>query len=298
MLSSKAIDSVETYLLKQRSNKVPGFLPKKKDLDAAPDGEDPIKQEIETGTHKLETLLNTSIDKAFDIFELYVMKNIITVSADDQPHMRLAHYADLDFDAVPASPDLPSSTNTLRRRLQASQRVHAALEAERLRNAALLEKLRAAVGAASGAAVKKEESSADAPQDNVLGFLRDRGRLAQGGSEAPVTLTTEFALSQLPRLRALSGDLRGMLPHLDDDRDPDAPKSGRGERAEYVEAATRRYLEKEGGLELGVGGELRDGEWQGGGGSLRKEEVEELEKVMSILGPGAKATDDNEMHDS
>lgn len=295
MLSSKAIDSVETYLLKQRSKKVPSFLPKKKELDAA-NGEDPIKQEIETGTHKLETLLNTSIDKAFDIFELYTMKNIITVSADDQPHMRLAHYADLDFDAVAASPDLPSSTNTLRRRLQASQRVHAALEAERLRNAALLEKLRAAVGTSSG--VVKKEGSDEAPQDNVLGFLRDRGRLAQGGSEAPVTLTTEFALSQLPRLRALSGDLRKMLPHLDDDRDPDAPKSWRGERAEYVEAASRRYLEKEGGLELGADGELRDGEWQGGGGSLRREEVEELEKVMSILGPGAKATDDNEMDES
>lgn len=295
MLSSKAIDSVETYLLKQRSKKVPGFLPKKTELEAAADGEDPIKQEIETGTHKLETLLNTSIDKAFDIFELYIMKNIITISAADQPHMRLAHYADLDFDAVAASPDLPSSTNTLRRRLQASQRVHAALEAERLRNAALLEKLRAAVGTASGV---KKESSDEARQDNVLGFLRDRGRLAQGGSEAPVTLTTEFALSQLPRLRALSGNLRKMLPHLDDDRDPDAPKSWRGERAEYVEAASRRYLEKEGGLELGADGELRDGEWQGGGGSLRREEVEELEKVMSILGPGAKATDDNDMDES
>ena len=54
------------------------------------------KAEIESGTHQLETLLNAAIDKNFDVFELYVMQNILTVHPKDQPYVRLSHYRNLE----------------------------------------------------------------------------------------------------------------------------------------------------------------------------------------------------------
>ena len=50
------------------------------------------KQEIEEGLHKLETLLNASVDKNFDKFEIYVLRNILSVPADLAEWVQLAHY--------------------------------------------------------------------------------------------------------------------------------------------------------------------------------------------------------------
>lgn len=50
------------------------------------------KQEIEEGLHKLETLLNSTIDKNFDKFEIYVLRNILSVPAELVNWVRLSHY--------------------------------------------------------------------------------------------------------------------------------------------------------------------------------------------------------------
>ena len=50
------------------------------------------KQEIEEGLHKLETLLNSTVDKNFDKFEIYVLRNILSVPADLVNWVRLSHY--------------------------------------------------------------------------------------------------------------------------------------------------------------------------------------------------------------
>ena len=63
----------------------------------------------------------------------------------------------------------------------------------------------------------------------------------------------------------------------------DTRKSWRRERLEYVETATRKHLENVRGLELGKNGEVRDGEWQGEGRGIAKEEVEGLERVVTFL---------------
>lgn len=275
--------------------------------------EQAAKREIENGTHQLETLLNAAIDKNFDIFELYVMRNILTVKREDQPYMQLAHYKGLDFSTAVASTtggdDAPrpttESVTQLRRRLHASQKLQVALETERVRNDALLTKLRAALGvkgpvapAPAAATVKKEddEAAAEPEQTNTLGFLRDRGTLEEGGTVRPITTTTEFTLSQLQTLRSLSSSLRTLLPDMggeaeeekQTEEDDDEEKSWRRERAEYVESASRRYLETVAGVELGPGGEVRDGdEWQGAGRGLARDEVQGLETVVAVLGAQA-----------
>lgn len=50
------------------------------------------KLEIENGLHQLETLLESTVDKAFDKFEIYVLRNILTVPEDLLGWIRLKHY--------------------------------------------------------------------------------------------------------------------------------------------------------------------------------------------------------------
>uniref|UniRef100_UPI002FC7F521 Mis12 domain-containing protein n=1 Tax=Halalkalibacter flavus TaxID=3090668 RepID=UPI002FC7F521 len=50
------------------------------------------KLEIENGLNQLETLLEATVDKAFDKFEIYVLRNILTVPEDLVGWIRLGHY--------------------------------------------------------------------------------------------------------------------------------------------------------------------------------------------------------------
>jgi kinetochore protein Mis12/MTW1 len=188
------------------------------------------------------------------------------------------------------------SVNRLRRRLQASQRLNCMLVAERARNAALLGEMRRLVGVLPGQGIKTEPAAAPGeeedgqqPQRAPFQFLHDKGDLTEGEADTPLTTTAAFSLSQLPALRELSTALRGVMASLaegggEDDEEEDGKKSWRRERLEYVETATRKHLENVRGLELGENGEVRDGEWEGGGPSLEKGEVESLERVIGKLG--------------
>ncbi|KAM6484208.1 Mis12 protein-domain-containing protein [Trichoderma sp. SZMC 28011] len=303
VLADRALDSVERLLLSIPPKKL-GFSKSSKQPDQNPNltPEEAAKLEIENGTHQLETLLNASIDKNFDIFELYVMQNIITVRPQDQPYMRLSHYSGLDFpdDDTAAAQQIdkpsPESITALRRRLQASQKLNAVLEAEKARNDALLKTLRSLLGVVPDATKTEEKESSNGESGGSVAahpftFLRDRGGLEESGGQQPITTTTEFTLSQLQALRALSGSLRELLPGLGDTSVTDAEAatasaSWRRERAEYIETSSRKYLETVVGLELGPEGEVRDGEWQGEGRGLSKGEVEGLEKVAAMLGGG------------
>ncbi|KAH7480321.1 Mis12 protein-domain-containing protein [Fusarium oxysporum f. sp. albedinis] len=298
VLADRALDSVERLLLSIPPQSL-GFSNKHASKDGTPalPPDEAAKLEIEHGTHQLETLLNASIDKNFDLFELYTMRNILTVRPDDQPYMRLAHYEGLDFSG-PEGPDRPTteSVTALRRRLHASQRLHTALESERARNDALLGKLRSVLGVVPGN-VKAEEGQAQAPDGSAFGFLRDKTSLQAAGADKPIATTTEFTLSQLQALRALSTSLRTLLPDLGptdaDTSMEDASSSSRTwrrERVEYVEGASRKYLETARGLELGDQGEVRDGEWQGEGRKITRSDVEGLEQVAAMLGQKSTTT--------
>jgi kinetochore protein Mis12/MTW1 len=50
------------------------------------------RDEIENGVHQLETLLEATVDKNFDKFEIYTLRNILTVPDDLAPWIRLSHY--------------------------------------------------------------------------------------------------------------------------------------------------------------------------------------------------------------
>ncbi|KAI0480582.1 Mis12 protein-domain-containing protein [Xylariaceae sp. FL0804] len=393
ILAERALNSVEQGLLNAPPAAL-GFKPAKRkagDEDGNGNGSggdalapaDAARAEIEAGTHQLETLLCASVDRNFDKFEIYVLRNIFCVRPPAlRDWMRLSHYEGLDFShattsAPPASsssrgddsaavaaaaaaqeedPDRPTvaSVNRLRARLRESMRLNALLTAERARNERALDELRALVGL-PGPAVKAESTTPSAnaspaaagvgagepprgaPRaadvDGPFAFLhRQRADLAAGsGSDAPVSTTAAFALSQMSALRALSASLRRVTPDLvpsasslgsddddddDDDKDVDEDedeggdgkkkdgrrkndkkkkkKSWRRERAEYVEGAARRHLEAVQGLELGRDGAVRDGEWQGPGRGPARGEVERLERVVAVLGGGDDSDSDRD----
>lgn len=226
--------------------------------DAAPlspeEVEEQARAEIASGTHQLETLLCTSIDRNFDRFELYVVKNILCVRPEDRDWIRLGHYEGLSFDNLPPlsalpgsenndddsnkdkdadamdvdppaedNPDIPTvhSVGRLRRRLQASQKLSTMLVAEKARNDALLSDLRRIAGRATikpeqetGEAGAEAEAETDTKTKPLLAFLHDRGDLTQADADTPLTTTTAFSLSQMQALRALSTSLSSILPDL------------------------------------------------------------------------------------
>ncbi|SPO04516.1 related to MTW1 Determining metaphase spindle length [Cephalotrichum gorgonifer] len=309
ILAESALESIEKFLLSHPPKSLGFREPKPSSAtSSAPSAAEAARFEIDNGTHQLETLLCSSVDRTFDIFELYVMRNLLCVSPQDRNWIRLRHYEGLDFDrvvreGVAGSGSSPSveSVEELWGRVRASQRLNLALRAERAKNEALLRKLRGVLGepsaGAGGVGAGEEQEKEKAP----LAFLAELGSLTEGGSKAPIETTTAFALSQLQALRSLSASLKNMTPDLLAMAEDAAAAEGEGgggpgekswrrERVEYVESQTRKHLEHARGLELGPQGEVRDGEWQGGGRAFARREVEALEKVGAALG-GEKSGD-------
>lgn len=216
------------------------------------------------------------------------------------------------------APDAPTleSITLQRRKHQETLRLHRLLQAEAARNAALIQQLKSLLSLASPPNPSAKTSSSQTapkpePQDPAnkeprrehheegypaFAFLSRKGDLANSSAATPLSTTTAFALSQLPAMKALLADLRPALralsgplsassagnPNLSAAGQGDE-KSWRRQRLEYVEAQTRKLHENVRGLELGVQGRVRDGEWQEGGRRVGRGEVEALERVVGLV---------------
>lgn len=210
------------------------------------------------------------------------MRNMLSVPPEVRDWVRLSHYEGLSFAQDKDAPNTESIT-LLRRKLRETQKLHALLRAESARNEATIKALRALVAYQDA---KKED--VDGETYPAFAFLQNRGELT-GDVKQPVTTTTEFTLSQVPGLESLLENLEPKLTELmsGDGKEGlvgEDQKSWRRERLEFVEKETRRHMENVRGLELGEMGEVRDGEWQGEGRKLGKGEVEDLERVMGMVG--------------
>ncbi|KAI1819324.1 Mis12 protein-domain-containing protein [Xylaria intraflava] len=183
ILAERALNSVEQGLVNAPPAALGFKAPKsqsaqsQQDAANAPSPAERAKEEIEAGTHQLETLLCASIDRNFDKFELYVLRNILTVNPPELCNwIRLSHYDGLDFSSSPSvtrysngthsrQKDAPTieSITLLRRRLRESMRLNALLTAERAQNDALLQDLRRLIRPpATGPSKVKAESASPA----------------------------------------------------------------------------------------------------------------------------------------
>jgi kinetochore protein Mis12/MTW1 len=161
--------------------------------------------------------------------------------------------------------------------------LHSLLLAEKARNEATITSLKALL---LHQVLKKELDEEEIYP--AFAFLENKGELTGDGTH-PVTTTTSFALSQLPALKSILENLRPRLKQLANGNGKEGlvgeeNKTWRRERLEFVEKEARRHLENVRGLELGEMGEVRDGEWQGEGRKLGKGEVEDLERVIGMVG--------------
>lgn len=90
------IDALEKFLGKRRQSTIEELKSKN-----VPDPENRAfpEEEIKTGAAELETLLVSHVDNNFDKFELYTLRNILTIPKDlvEDGWIKLKHHEGLDF---------------------------------------------------------------------------------------------------------------------------------------------------------------------------------------------------------
>ncbi|KAG5300437.1 Mis12 domain-containing protein [Histoplasma ohiense] len=295
----QAISSLEDGLL----NAPPERLGFSHAGDSIPDTDDDgniqypeARLEIENGLHQLETLLEATVDKAFDKFEIYVLRNILTVPEDLLGWVRLTHYEKLSLG--PSAPNAPTleSITLQRQKLRETRKLQRALRQEADRNDAIIAQLRSILlrdthapaspdrkGAATPA-ISSQLATADAPDLSFLFADTTARRLRIGDtadpSHKPITTNTTFILSQLPALRAMLTQLRPKLSTLPRSAGEIELDPKREERRDYIESRTRMHLMRNGelgGAEDGHGAVVA-------GRRVEAEEVRALEGVVEMLG--------------
>ncbi|PCH03399.1 Centromere protein Mis12 [Penicillium occitanis (nom. inval.)] len=287
----QAISSLETGLLNTpperlgfgHANNASTTIP---DTDADGNIEYPeATLEIENGLHQLETLFESSVDKSFDKFEIYVLRNIFTVPDDLVNYMRLGHYENLSFSNQDNAPT-PESINMQRKKLRETRKLQQALQKESLQNEAVIAQLKAVLSKAQESAVKTDSN---VPATSATPTLPNLSFLTSGpaattlrvGQNNSLTTNTDFVLSQLPALHAATEKLRAKLSTLSSNTaavSSDATK--RDERREYIDSRIRLHLERSGESALG------DGQAAIAGRKISGAEAQALEAVGNILNDG------------
>lgn len=97
-------------------------------------------EEVETGIHKFETLLENAVDRNFDAMELFVLRNIVNIPEELVGWIQLKHHAGLDF-STDDSAEVEEDIAKCRKTLAASQKVKAMIDRERHLNELKLEAL-------------------------------------------------------------------------------------------------------------------------------------------------------------
>jgi kinetochore protein Mis12/MTW1 len=92
----QAMDAFETYLRDTLIPSIPSSTASKSkafDLDEPEDSErETLYKELEYGMAQVETLLENAVDRNFDAFELYVLRNVFNVPEDVDGFLRLGHH--------------------------------------------------------------------------------------------------------------------------------------------------------------------------------------------------------------
>ena len=175
------------------------------------------EEEIDSGIHKFETLLESSVDRNFDAFELFVLRNVVAVPADLVGWLRLAHHEGIDLaDAVEGAgvgEELDEELARVRKTYAAALRVQEALLRERAlvdRQARLLER-----------------------HASELAFLETAAKAAE---VAPVRDNVEFLKEQVAGLRQGLEEVRKLSSRALGRTEADAAKAIEpSDRSRYIE---------------------------------------------------------------
>ncbi|RAL16931.1 MIND complex subunit MTW1 [Aspergillus homomorphus CBS 101889] len=251
--------------------------------------------EIENGLHQLETLLEATVDKTFDKFELFVLRNTFKVPEDLMGWIRLKHYENLDL-TPPEDAPTPDTISAQRKKLHETKKLNRALKQESAQNEAIIAQLRSMLSNVPKDDATKADTEAPAKtKDLDLSFLTSSAAARQlrvgavAGSNTqhtPLTTNTTFILSQLPALQALIKELRPKLASLQQSEDQMEVDSEADARRDYIESRVRLHLERAGQLAAG-----NEGNPVIGGRKVNVAEAQALESVMSLLAGGKNRSD-------
>ncbi|OOF95253.1 hypothetical protein ASPCADRAFT_207723 [Aspergillus carbonarius ITEM 5010] len=244
--------------------------------------------EIENGLHQLETLLEATVDKTFDKFELFVLRNTFKVPDDLMGYIRLKHYENLNMSPPPDAPT-PETISAQRKKLHETKKLNRALKQESARNEAVIAQLRSII---SNTQTAKQENGVtpNGQKDLDLSFLTSslaaqqlRVGVAAGSNtrHTPITTNTTFILSQLPALQALLKELRPKLATLPQSGEKMETESKADARQEYIESRVRLHLERAGQLAVGS-----DSNTVVAGRKIEITEAQALEAVTGMLTQG------------
>ncbi|KKK18348.1 hypothetical protein P175DRAFT_0147174 [Aspergillus ochraceoroseus IBT 24754] len=259
--------------------------------------------EIENGLHQLETLLEATVDKAFDKFEIFVLRNIFRVPDDLAGWIRLKHYENISLNPSPDA-STPETILAQRRKLQETKKLNRALKQESARNELMISQLRTILSAVQSPEAVNDtkgegESTSVAPgkKDIMdLSFLTSspaarqlRIGVATGSNtqqHTPLTTNTTFILSQLPALQAVLRELQPRLATLPKSAPASDKESKADERREYIDNRIRLHLERSGQLAA-----ASDGNTAFAGRKMDISEAQALETVAGMLTQGSTKKD-------
>lgn len=236
--------------------------------------------EIDTGIIQLESLLNNIVDKDFDKFEIYTLRNILAVGHEEESlarWVRLEHYKNLELDSSTTT-ITPEELLQQRRKVQETAKLNAMLKAEEARNQAVIAQLRNLTGQHSDNS-KPASDGATAP----FSFLTSSPHTS--ATAQPLSQNLQYAIAQLPALRELLAQLKTSLSSLPAARQTRLDESSlEAKRRGYITTQSRCALDKRGVDASGRGGEAV----AGAGRRVAAEEVQGLESVVQALGGASK----------
>jgi kinetochore protein Mis12/MTW1 len=271
-----------------------------KDENGAPSYPE-AKSEIEEGLHKLETLLESNVDRNFDKFEIYVLRGVLHVPDELVPWVRLGHYEGIQLPTMGGEPTATAEdVQRSQHRLRQTRKLNSVLEVTVKRNKAALEQL-TALTEASHSNLKIEQDATgqqeNAPGKGTYAFLTN-GESAKAlgmnstitnNEEGPLAINTSFALSQLPALRSLLDELRPKLADIGNAEAAASESHTARERRIYLHDQTRKAVERQ-GVEIGAFP-------QGSGRRIAADELSALESIADSLSAGNKVEDGDQMEE-
>ena len=233
--------------------------------------------EIGNGIVQLESLLNATVDKDFDKFEIYTLRNILALGHEEERlagWVQLDHYKNLDLSRTADSPT-PEQVQLQRRKLNETSKLNSMLKAEEARNAAVLEQLRALTGSAAS----------DNDSESQLAFLTAAQETVKNSNGQALGQNVQYALTQVPAIREHIAELKQSLQSpLHMRRGGANEDSVDYKRTNYIYHQSRRALDRK-----GIEPEQATSVAAGLGRRVGREEIEGIEAVVQALG-GADAT--------
>ena len=253
------------------------------------------KSEIEEGLHKLETLLESNVDRNFDKFEIYILRGVLNVPEELVPWVRLGHYEGIQLPTARGKMPTAEEVQQLQHKLRQTKKLNVALDATVQRNNAALEQLRALTqGAPAGMKMEQESGEQSGGSGKSTYTFLSNGDAAKSlgvgtgtndpNNDGPLTTNTAFALSQLPALRSLLDELRPKLGSTGDAQLAAAESHSARERRLYLNNQTKKAVERQ-GVQLATSAE-------GLGRRVQGDEVAALEGIVDALSAGKKRDGD------